>query len=288
MDRIYKHEYLDPGFPFKVKYAVMKPFYDMDRIFHWHNYLEISYVKQGEGIYHTEDGSYTMRKGDIIIINNIEPHYMEVLPPHDMIQPVLMIDPVILYPGLKDSFEYDYLAPFFHRTGSFMNKIDGNDPEGKEIYLLLESIVSEYNDKNRGYELMIKAKLLNVVTLLFRHYESSLSVSNETKKRADGIKRLEAALVYINKNSNAAISISDLAKLSYMNRTYFCSYFKDAMGVTPVWHINSVRIANAVRLLKGTDINISEIAMNCGYNNLSQFNRVFKKLTGKTPKQLRL
>ena len=287
MDKLYKYEELDVDFPFRVKYAHMKPFYDMGRKFHWHNYLEISYVKEGRGKYHIEDRCYDLIKGDIIVINNIEAHYMEVLPPEDMIQPVLMIGPDILYSGVTDSFEYDYLAPFFNRSESFNNRIDGRDVIGKQIYGLLEEITSEYFTRQRGHEMMIKAKLLGVMTLLFRHFPSDVVISDETKERSRRLRRISASLLYINKNSSADLSLEKLAELSFMTPSYFSSYFHITTGQTPFEYINHLRISNAMGLLRSSETSVADIAQTVGFNNLSHFNRVFLRLTGKRPRDLR-
>jgi AraC-like DNA-binding protein len=287
MDKVYKYEELDVVFPFRVKYAHMKPFYDMGRKYHWHNYLEISYVKEGKGRYHIEDRYYDLIKGDIIVINNIEAHYMEVLPPDDMIQPVLMIDPDILYSGVTDSYEYDYLAPFFNRSESFNNRIDGKDVIGRQIFGLLEEITSEYSSGQRGHELMIKTKLLNVMTLLFRHFTSDMDITDETKERSKRLSRISASLSYINKNSSSSLTLEKLAELSFMTPSYFSSYFHATTGQTPFGYVSHVRISNAIRLLRTSETSIADIAETVGFNNLSHFNRVFLKLTGKRPRELR-
>lgn len=287
MKKIYKHEQLNTDFPFKIKFAEMKPFYDMGRIYHWHNYLEISYVKEGKGVYHIEDRSYELEKGDIIIINNIEPHFMEVSPPNEMHQPVLMIDPKLLYSSSTNSFEYNYLAPFFNRSGRFHNKIRNNSKHAKEIYDLLEEIVVEYLDKSSGYELMIKAKLLNVVTILFRHYASELVVSPDILKRAKNLGKIRPSIEYLNNNSSDNITLTKLSELSFMSAAYFSSFFKKTTGLSPFEYLNQLRITNALTMLRSTNNKINDIAFTCGFNNLSHFNRVFRKTTGKTPKEFK-
>jgi AraC-like DNA-binding protein len=68
-----------------------------------------------------------------------------------------------------------------------------------------------------------------------------------------------------------------------MSTTAFCNFFKRKTGKTVITYINEYRIAQACKMLISTDKNIGEIAFECGFNNISNFNRTFKSIIGKTP-----
>ena len=65
------------------------------------------------------------------------------------------------------------------------------------------------------------------------------------------------------------------------------SMFKEMNGLTPWEYINIKRINKAVDLLKSSDLSISSVATQCGYNNMANFSRIFKQITGTTPKHIR-
>lgn len=72
-----------------------------------------------------------------------------------------------------------------------------------------------------------------------------------------------------------------------MSRNYFCTVFKELNGLTPWEYINIKRINKAIELLKNTNLSITLIASQCGYNNTANFNKNFKQITGQTPKDIR-
>ena len=84
------------------------------------------------------------------------------------------------------------------------------------------------------------------------------------------------------------IYIQDLADQVHMNEQYFCRFFKKSIGRTPMEYINEYRIKQAMRLLEETDLPVTEVCLECGYNNLGNFLRAFKKYTETTPLKYRI
>jgi AraC-like DNA-binding protein len=84
------------------------------------------------------------------------------------------------------------------------------------------------------------------------------------------------------------LSVKDIAAKCKMNTAAFCRYFKKKTGKTFKDFMNDIRLGNATRLLLKGDLNISEIAFASGFNHPSYFNRMFKRMTGLTPKNYRM
>ena len=89
----------------------------------------------------------------------------------------------------------------------------------------------------------------------------------------------------MNKNYQENISLEDIARHVGMNASALCRYYKKNTGKTLFSYLSELRISYAVKLLMNKNIAISQIAYDCGYNNLSHFNRQFKGITGKTPSE---
>src|SRR5262249_14439454 len=92
---------------------------------------------------------------------------------------------------------------------------------------------------------------------------------------------------FIEGHSGEQLSLRQLAKAVKMNPNYLSENFKQVTGVKVVEHIRRTRYENACDLLRTSNRRISEIAFAVGFQSLSQFNRVFKKLSGKSPTQFR-
>lgn len=96
-----------------------------------------------------------------------------------------------------------------------------------------------------------------------------------------------AAIRYITASYYKEISIYDIADTYGLNAKYIGRLFKEQTGESFNTYLNRVRIHHAKQLLSGTRAQIIEIAFECGYNNVTYFNRIFKKLQGVTPSQYR-
>lgn len=132
-------------------------------------------------------------------------------------------------------------------------------------------------------QLYVKSSLLRILAILSGH-RLFTPTEKDYDKRVEGIKK---TLTYIHENYQEKIYIRDLAKQVSMNEQYFCRFFKKAIGRSPIEYVNEYRVKQAIRLLKETDLPITEVCMECGYNNLGNFLREFRRYTDTTPLQYR-
>ena len=100
-------------------------------------------------------------------------------------------------------------------------------------------------------------------------------------------RRVERAIEYMNLNFQKSITLSEVAKLSNMTEVAFSRFFKNRTGITFMDSLLEMRLGYASRLLIDTSQSVAEVAYNCGFNNISNFNRLFKKKKGCTPKAFR-
>jgi AraC-like DNA-binding protein len=287
MDNIKKENFsLNELFPFSVSNSLLPPHFNMGKKFHWHDCLEISYIKSGKGRYYIEDEIYEMGPGNIIIINNIEPHYIEVYE-EEMNQPVVIFDPSLICSDGASSLDNDYLKPFFERGTDFSNKLDINNPISYEIMTHLNAIEKEFSEKPEGYQLMIKARLLMILTYLLRYFRDGSKLDSCYYNKRQNLLRLEEVIKYINEGFANEMTLNDAASRIHVTPQYFSTFFKKVTGKTFIGYLNNVRIIHAIKLLRETDNKITHIAMECGFNNTTNFNNMFKKAMGKTPSQVR-
>ncbi|WP_029904969.1 AraC family transcriptional regulator [Prevotella sp. 10(H)] len=100
-------------------------------------------------------------------------------------------------------------------------------------------------------------------------------------------RRIEKAYSYILDNYDKEIRLSDVADLIGMTEVAFSRFLKQRTGRTFIDSLNNIRLGHATRMLVDTTHNVAEIALLCGFNNLSNFNRIFKKKKHCTPKEFR-
>lgn len=98
---------------------------------------------------------------------------------------------------------------------------------------------------------------------------------------------MKLILKYIENHYMDKITISDIAKEINLSDSHFMKYFKKTMGTTFITYLNDYRLTMTQRLLLSSDDSILEIAAETGFENLSYFNRIFKKRFGQTPSEYR-
>jgi AraC-like DNA-binding protein len=100
-------------------------------------------------------------------------------------------------------------------------------------------------------------------------------------------RRIEKAFEYMNSNYDKPITLGEVARLVSMTEVSFSRFIKKRTGNTFIDSLNEIRLGHASRMLIDTTHSISEISYQCGFNNISNFNRIFKKKKSCTPKQFR-
>ncbi|MBR3967369.1 MAG: helix-turn-helix transcriptional regulator [Clostridia bacterium] len=99
--------------------------------------------------------------------------------------------------------------------------------------------------------------------------------------------KIEKAIEHIENNYADQISIEYLASICYMSESSFFKAFKRATGVTPIAYKHNIMIQTAIEMLSGGNISIEEVSTLCGFSSSNYFRRIFIRLTGKTPKEIR-
>jgi AraC-like DNA-binding protein len=100
-------------------------------------------------------------------------------------------------------------------------------------------------------------------------------------------RRIEKVYQYMNEHFDRSIGLSEVAKIAGMTEVSFSRFFKNRTGVTFIDSLNEIRLGHASRMLIDTTHSIAEIAYKSGFNNISNFNRLFKKKKNCTPKEFR-
>lgn len=100
-------------------------------------------------------------------------------------------------------------------------------------------------------------------------------------------RRIEKTMEYMNKHFDKQISLTEVAREANMTQAAFSRFFKMKTGKNYIDSLNEIRLGHAARLLIDTNHSIAEIAYHCGFNNISNFNRIFKKKKGATPKEFK-
>lgn len=143
------------------------------------------------------------------------------------------------------------------------------------------------NDEKDAFDNLLR--LINILKKLStdRNARCLNPVNTVKNYNNDDNDRLDSIMYYLHENYQSHILLSDLATRVNMSEASLTRFLKKWMGKTFIDVLNDIRIAEAVCRLIDTSDNISEICYKCGFNNLSNFNRIFKRRKGSTPTEYR-
>ena len=216
-----------------------------------------------------------MEKDDIIIFNNVEPHGWKLLG-GNMKLLVMIFSPEFVAEKIS-VFDAEYLKPFVERGSNFKNRVGREEKVNEEIRISIREIHQEWNERKEGYPLMIKANVLRILTMLIRAYQDETKSGEMLKEKKNAMKRLEQAFTYINDHYCEKITLEEVAASVYMSSNYFSSYFRRVANISFSDYVTRLRVNRAREMLRENGANVTEIAMECGFNNISNFYRLYKK-----------
>ena len=245
---------------------------------HYHDYIQVWYVKRGQCNHWFDGVEYKLNQGDIFVL----PAYME----HKLIYSASDA-PVLLECGFLEEFisgasEYDLLKSFKLPKNKVkpMFSLDGDAI--REIEKLFEEILIEYNHKEKFFEQYIRANILKILSIVARKYNKSISMEKNNligKHKAVVMKIID----YMTENCTKKIYIEDVCCMAGMSATHFSFVFKNITGRTFTEHMRFIKISKAKELLTENKKSISAIAKELGFDDPAYFDRVFKKEVGMTP-----
>lgn len=152
-----------------------------------------------------------------------------------------------------------------------------NDPKTYENHPTLKSYEAKNNSMPAAHYMETNAILQ---FLLSKFIETKRTIFNSTDYKAN---KISETLHYISANLQNEITVEQLAARCYLNPDYFSRIFKEQTGIRPVHYLQTKRIERAQVLLTTTNYTLQKVADIVGLGNISYFNRLFTKLTNKTP-----
>lgn len=252
---------------------------------HFHPEFEVVLIEQGDGICFCGDYAGKFCPGDIGIFAKNLPHFYlsdSRFYKEDCGEKCISI--CIQFREEVLPCEYKQMPEFRAIHHLLKNAERGIAVSSKGNEKLVEIIRSMPEIK--GFEKIMKLYvLLNILgesnerIILASHDFQSNDISQDFV--------YQKIISYINVHYQSEITLEALADLACMNRSALCRRFKKITGKTIFEFVNEFRIAYAQKLIANTDLNISAIAYDCGFNNIAHFNSLFKDYTNQTPKSYR-
>lgn len=253
---------------------------------HWHSYIEILHIVKGTYLFEINLESYLLNEGDICLLSSGDLHQITGNADSE-IHNVILFDPQILDFSYADEWQEVYTKPFLNHSLILKNIIHPKDTEYPEIYQLFQTIFETATGQQKDWYLNCKLLILQFFSFMATHNMLLPAQEVTSADKARKISRYKAIISYMEKHYQEPVSLQQLADASSCNSQYLCRFFREIAGVSPIQYLISYRLERACSLLSCTDRPITEIALDCGFDNISYFIRKFKAVKGYTPKEYR-
>lgn len=243
---------------------------------HWHSHLEILYIIKGTMYIKCNEKEYNLETGGMFIFNSGDIHYTHC---GSGVELILLQIP---YDYMKRSIA-DYEQVCFEQY--FPVSRMETEADLLRVKELLLDMAKLYREETDGYSMLFTSDLNLLLYELYKNYSVRNAKSDEAAVK--NMNRLKEIITYIEKHYAEQISLSDIAEEFALNPEYFCRYFKKNMGFTVLEYINMVRLPRIYDDLVGTKESVSAIQAKHGFTNDKVFHRMFKRVYGSTPLEVR-
>lgn len=284
MKIMYEQVDLPGGSPLKVKWDDFPHF---TFPWHYHSEYEIVYILKSHGTRYVGDYVGSFSEGCLALIGSNVPHLWKNAPEFYAEDSPLRVNAIVIqFPedfvqGLRNSYpEFINIRDLFRRAErgiSFMGEV--SKVLGSELIKLLNLSGID--------RLLAFMKILEQMAIA-NEYQLLASEAYKTSVAPGTDQRLSKILNYIQLNYQNEISVDAIAQKFNMNTTALCRYFKGKTSKPMMQYVNEMRVGYACKLLMDKAMSVSEICFESGFNNIANFNRMFKRINGCSPSAYRM
>lgn len=255
-----------------------------------HSYYEFMLDFSGEFCVSLGETTYSLTKGDVLVIKPNQPHRVEPKGPEEFkLISIVMSEKFSDYLQYRDInwnplvlFEKNLFMPVLHFHGKHLERLE------QMMYML----VAESENKQNFQDVFI-ADISELIVLEIGRYCGSIYPEIVRNAVYDDVFKdipymLKNILEYINSNyQNSSLTLSSIAERFWVNPSYLSRYFKTYMGINIVQYIRSMRIFYAKSLLQSSDKSIAEVAEMVGIKSASHFSKIFENEVSESPSKFR-
>ena len=264
---------------FRIQADKLPYFYDK---LHEHPEIQITLILKGEGTLIAGDYVGRFKSNEIYILGNHQPHVFRN-DEHYYEKKTNGVHSISLY------FDKTYLGENFWNliemkpALQFIEKTKKGFKVKGKTKVLLESLIQTIPSQKNMNRIISFLEMMNILCTSKELESLGVAAQHETYNPTES-KRMNELLHFTFTESNRKIYIREAASIANLSTEAFCRYFKLRTRKTYTRFLNEVRISNACRLLQTKEASVQQVCFDVGFNNLSHFNRIFKKILGQTPR----
>lgn len=242
---------------------------------HLHKEAELIYVRRGRFEALLGKKRYVVNAGEVLYIPSEVAHGGEGV---DCAYESICFDQINLL--LRPSMASSQLNVLRSEGYQIQNLFTAQQPD---ILKCASRMFTASRERKNGWEMLVIAGLYDFFgTAIQKKYWQRIENVQMNRSYAQ---KINAAISYMIANYKEKLTLETLASTVALSPQYFCKCFRKATGKTPITYLNSYRVEKACALLEKNDSTVTEVALECGFNDVGYFTRCFKRYKGITPYQ---
>ncbi len=276
-----EHWFHPDGFPIAVERRDPQEPFGL----HTHEFSELIIITGGQGIHITGRDSWTLSAGDVFVIGRSRPHDYQNMHDLQLINVLFDLDKISMnqhdlsrLPGYHVLFR---LEPEWRQRHRFNSRLHLTPQDLWVVIGLIDQLDTELKHRDSGFGFLSTAIFMQIVGFLSRCYNRSKNPDSRA------LLRIAEAISLLESNYENDLTLDELAKTAHMSKRSFIRTFHAAMGTSPIAYLIQQRIKKAARLLRQSDVPITDIAIRSGFSDSNYFARQFRKILGVPPRTYR-
>ena len=256
----------------------------------WHEEVEFFMVESGQVHLALSSQRMLISPGGCVFLNHNQLHSLQAVDGEPCILHILKFHPSFLFGYGKTQFSAKYLSPVLCSPTLQYLHIKNSSAAQRKILALVKSTWNICQEKNFGYELQVKSNLCLLWLQLLSFSQADLNTTLSVEQFSLDNSRVKQAILYIEAHHTEALTLEEIAASVHISKSECCRCFKRTLGLTPFEYLIKYRIFESTRkIMRGEDVanSISDLAASVGFNNVSYYNKLFKKLVHCTPTEYR-
>ncbi len=269
-----------PGFAYNTYLCTIPQ--DFDKVgLHWHEQMELIYIKKGSGTVSVSLTPFHVQAGFIVPILPGELHGIEGDPGSRMEYENIIFSLSVADSTAENDWCRSHVIDSLKKgTMNFPRPLVPGTDFHREAAAALDAADRICGNRTPGYSLLVKSQLFQVLHAFYKYRSSGESADNRKSIHAEKLKKV---ISFVRDHYGEPLSIGTAASLIGYSEAHFMRIFKEETGDTFTHFLTEYRLSAASYYLKETTESVSVISENCGFENLSYFIRSFKKKYGVSP-----
>ena len=282
-----KNYFEDPAFPITARRVSTRSKsepsheHDLTEVQHAHDFNELAIVTAGTAIHWLNGSEFPVVAGDVFLLQGQQDHYFHKRDRLEMVN--VMYDPqqielpenrLLKMPGYCALF---LLEPVFRKQHRFTSRLHLERLALSRAERIALEMVDEVESRTDGFESALLGKLIDLMVFLSRSYQKSESTNSAA------LLRVGQVISSMEQDCAREWKLEDFIVMSGLSRSHFIRTFAKATRLSPIEYLIQLRLQRAMELLRHSQLTVSQIAFEVGFNDSNYFARQFKQRKGASP-----